>query len=110
MNMPATHIIVYILAVWRISSLFVREGGPFRMFVHIREWAGIQHDEQGMPWMIPDTFFAQLLGCIWCFSVWVGVGLLPFILFLPEFAIRFAIPFALSAGAIALDGFIQKSR
>lgn len=110
MDIPLSHLVIYILAVWRISSLFVRESGPFRMFVFIREQAGIQHDESGTPWLIPDNFTAQLLGCVWCFSLWVGFVFIALIDLAPEFMLKFSIIFAFSAGAILLDSFIQKYR
>lgn len=110
MNLPITHLIVYGMAVWRISSLLVRERGPFNVFVHLRAMAGIQHDDNGLPWIIPDRFFSQLLGCVWCSSVWVGILFLPFLLFSPEWSLKLSIPLALSASAILLDVLIQKHR
>lgn len=110
MTLSVAHVVIFVLAVWRISSLFVREAGPFRAFEWIREQAGIQHDEYGVPWIIPDTYFAQLLGCVWCFSLWVGTGFAIFLFILPEIALKIAIVFAFSAGAILLDVFLQKQR
>lgn len=104
------HIVIYCLAVWRISSLFVREAGPFQVFAKIRTLVGIEHDDNGTPWLIPDTFLAQLLGCVWCFSLWIGGGMTILILALPTFALPFATIFAFSGGAVLLDTFIQRSR
>lgn len=110
MNFTVAHIAILALATWRIASLFVREKGPFGVFIAIRKWAGIEHDTSGTPWMIPDEFLAQLLGCVWCFSLWTASGVTIVYFFFPEIAILLALPFALSAGAILLDTHLQKSR
>lgn len=101
--MTITALIVYGLAVWRISSLFVREDGPALMFRRLREWAGITHDEQGVIFMIPDTFFAGVLSCVWCCSVWISFFLTAFWLFSPEWSLKAAVPFAMSGAAILID-------
>lgn len=63
--------IVVGLAAWRISSLFVDEEGPFRIFEKIRELSGIKNNEVIV--IIPDNILGQLLGCVWCLSVWVTI-------------------------------------
>lgn len=105
--MTFTILLVHGLAVWRISSLLVREEGPFRIFVRLRELTGIQHDADWRPWVIPDRFFAQLLGCIWCASLWVGFIFAVLFLTLPEFSFRMAIVFSFSTLAILLDRLIK---
>lgn len=70
--MTAMQFIIYGLAVWRVSSLLVHEQGPFNVFTKIRELAGIQHDTDGKVWIIPSNFFAQVLSCVWCVSLWVS--------------------------------------
>lgn len=46
------------LAVWRLTSLFVHENGPFRMFANLRE-------ELKEHWYIRSF-------CFWCLSVWIA--------------------------------------
>lgn len=63
------------LITYRLSSLFVSEGGPAGVFENLRNRAGV------IPGVSPDdqpNFLAGILSCIWCFSVWGGwlVGLL----------------------------------
>lgn len=96
------------LAVWRISSLLVKEAGPWRVFVWLRERAGITHDADWNPWIIPDRFFAaQLLGCIWCTSLWAGVVGCICLIVIPDITIWLALPFSLSTVAIVLDKHIR---
>lgn len=110
MNSDITSLLVLGLAVWRVSSLFVREKGPFYIFVRVRTWAGIQHDDNGLPWLVPDNFWAQLLGCVWCFSMWTGAVWTLAFLFVPKAILILSAPLALSAVAIALDSCIQKAK
>lgn len=63
-------LIIKILAVWRLTALFVYDRGPFRIFEKTRETAGVQYlGRDGWP----RTFFGQLLSCVWCFSIWAAV-------------------------------------
>lgn len=66
------NIFLLALATWRMTSLLVNEPGPFGIFKRLRELAGIQHDENGEIYMIPDNLLSGILSCVWCCSVWVG--------------------------------------
>lgn len=107
MNIDYREFIVCCLAVWRLSSLFIHEDGPWNMFQRIREWAGIVHDENGVPWIVPGSFFAQLLSCVWCISVWFGAFFAVGMLLFPAITLVIAIPFALSAVAIFLNKAVR---
>lgn len=100
---------VLALATWRISVMLVREAGPFFVFKKIRELTGIAHDPDGNVLKVPDTFFAGLLSCVWCTSVWVG-ALWTLEWYLSN-GIMFwvAVPFSLSAGAIVFDRLFDRS-
>lgn len=101
--MELADLLIFGLATWRVTSLFVSEAGPANIFRRVRELAGITHDENGRVVMIPDRFFAQLFSCVWCCSVWVGLfWFLAWLLF-PKLSLYAAIPFALSAFAIWMD-------
>ena len=100
--MTPLEFVVYCLATWRISSLLVNEAGPFDVFVNIREVFGIKHNEK-VPYEYPDTFFARLLSCIWCVSVWVGVFMTLVWIFVPGVLFLICLPFAFSAGAIIVE-------
>lgn len=106
--MEAQDLIIYGFAVWRISSLFVREDGPTYIFRHLREKIGITHDEQGVPVIIPDTFLAGVFSCVWCFSIWVAFFWTIFWLMLPEWSLKIAVPFAMSGVAILIDRWVNK--
>lgn len=108
--MPIEHLVVYFIAIWRIANLFVSEAGPWNIFRRIREWAGIGHDNAGVPYMIPDGFMGQLFSCIWCFSIWVSFFVMTVWLFYPEWALKLCVPFALSGGAILIELISLKLR
>lgn len=77
------------LATWRISSLIIREDGPGRVFFRLRTFLG--------------RYFVTLLECLWCLSVWVGLG----VGLLALSAIWWVlIPFAMSAVAIGMDNLV----
>ena len=94
---------LFALATWRLASMLVREKGPWDLFVWVRERAGIGHDETGIPYKIPDNVLAGILSCVWCCSMWAGLGWYLFFLIAPLLAEKIATIFAFSAGAILLD-------
>ncbi len=91
------------LGIWRISSLFVQEDGPFDVFLGIREKIGIA---PGSPSAVPDTFLGGLFSCVWCMSAWVSGAVLiayhyiPLAFVFPAIAWYFMLWLALSAIAI----------
>lgn len=102
--MELTKLLIYALAVWRISSVFVNEDGPFDVFLKIRtRIAGIGYDEFGKMSMIPGNILAGILSCVWCCSVWVGFFFTLFWFIFPTISLIFAVPFALSALAIGYN-------
>ena len=102
-DMNIVYLLIYGLATWRLSSLLCYEAGPKDLFVWIREKAGIKHDEDKTPYMFPVNFWAQLLSCIWCVSVWASGGLLIVRFFLPEITNYFALWLSLSTIAIVIN-------
>lgn len=56
------------LAVWRLSSLFAREDGPYDIFIKIRLKAGVSIDEFGEEYS--TNMLSKGLLCIWCNSLW----------------------------------------
>ena len=55
-------LILGVLSVWRVTNLLVAEDGPWNIFARLRQRAG-----QG--------FFATLIGCFYCLSLWVSAPL-----------------------------------
>ena len=53
--------VVVTLAVWRVTHLFSEEDGPGRLFARLRAASA------------PHGFWASLLGCFYCFSLWVAL-------------------------------------
>ena len=70
--MTLTDLIILGLATWRVSSLLTKEPGPHDMFQKLREAVGIQHDENGDIYLVPDGFWPGVLSCILCNSIWVA--------------------------------------
>lgn len=99
--------ILMMLGAWRITSLFFRERGPFGIFLAFRTIAGIESDDAGMPIRIPDREIAQLLGCPWCLSIWIGLLLAVGWYLIPTITICLVLPFALSAMAVIIDRSIS---
>lgn len=100
-------VLLFGIATWRISSLIVHEAGPWSVFRKLRERAGIVHDEQGEPIVIPDGFFPGLLSCVWCSSIWVAAGLMLAWLLLPMFIGLFAAVMVFSAVAILMEKVVR---
>lgn len=105
--MTLTTFLILSLATWRIANMFVWESGPFNIFRKIRHLTGIAHEDDGTPFLIPDLFFAKLLSCVWCSSVWVGFGWFLLWLLLPDISVLCALPFAFSTGAIIVDKIVK---
>ena len=95
--------LVMALAVWRVSSLFVDERGPFDLFVKIRELAGITHDENKEVAVIPERFWPQLLSCVWCFSMWAAIVCSMLYCLFPAVIPWLCLPFALSTVAVTIS-------
>lgn len=91
------------LATWRLSLMIVRETGPFSIFLRMREAAGITHDENERVLTVPTTFLGGVFSCIWCSSVWIGLGWMVLWTFLPAISIPVAAIFGLSGIAVILD-------
>lgn len=106
--MEIQNLVIYVLAVWRIANLFVNERGPFDVFVRLRSLSGITMDDTGASVEIPDTFFAQVLSCVWCSSIWISFFWTIIWLVDPGFSLKFAMPFAFSGGAVLLEVWRQK--
>lgn len=72
-------LVVYGLAVYRTTHLFVYEDGPFDIFDWLRARAGIgltyhmeSRYEVERKEHVADTFWGRLLLCPLCLSVWIG--------------------------------------
>lgn len=93
-------LVILVLATWRLTSLFVSETGPFKIFRRIREWTGIIHDREGMVVGKDDSLLAGLLSCFWCTSIWVA-GILS--IFMLDLILWLPLTLFASAGAIIIE-------
>ena len=55
-------LIIGVLSVWRVTHLLVAEDGPGQILVKLRRRAG-------------EGFFASLLDCFYCLSLWIAAPL-----------------------------------
>lgn len=106
--------LLYALATWRITSLFVSETGPGEFFARLRYKMGVRYDEHSRPY--GTNIIAEGMTCFWCFSIWAGgVFTLLHLIYGPERSIStqlietLTLPFALSAAAILLDQLFSGS-
>lgn len=81
-------LIVAAFATWRITSLVLREDGPFDALVHLRTALG------------RVAGLRALTTCLWCLSLWTGI--LCAALALSD-GWWLLLPFALSGAAIWLE-------
>ena len=76
------------LAVWRLTHLFAAEDGPFQLIVRLRRRTGTE-------------FWATLLDCFYCLSLWISV---PFAVIIGnQWSERILLWPALSTAAIFLE-------
>ena len=95
-------IVIGFLATWRLTSIIHVEG----IASGIRAFFNGHEDEEGTIHYLPInilgrriTFFAKLLSCFACLSVWVGLLVTALILVFPWILL----PFALSTVAIIVE-------
>lgn len=86
-------VVVAALACWRITSLFIREDGPWHIFMHIRSLARRAGS------------LGAAFECHWCLSVWVGLLCTVIVLAGGWWSL---LPFALSAVAIVVDSYANR--
>lgn len=102
MNLPAFTILA--LACWRLSSLIVREEGPWDIFERFRFFLGVRYDAESERYS--DRMLGKLVTCVWCTSIWVSVLLfVPFSLF-PNLTMLIVSPLALSALTILIERLV----
>jgi hypothetical protein len=87
-SMEFAQLLVGILAVWRVTHLLQAEDGPWDMSIRLRRAAG-------------EGFWARLLDCFYCLSLWVAVPVA--LLVATGWAETIVVWLGLSGGAIALD-------
>lgn len=86
-------LLVAALACWRVTSLFIREDGPFAIFMHIRSLTRRMGS------------VGAAFECPWCLSVWVGLICTGIVLMGYWWTL---LPFALSAVTILVDKHVVR--
>jgi hypothetical protein len=95
------------LACWRISAFVVYDIGPWQVFSRLREMAGLEYDDHGRVTGSKSRLLGAL-GCLWCFSIWVGFLMTGVYLLGGERALLIAsLPFALSMGSIMWEKLVE---
>lgn len=98
--------ILLALAVWRLTSLFVEEDGPFDIFARLRSLIGVYYDEFSVKQSKNEI--ARGLTCVWCASIWFGF----LASFFSEYSVNihsFVIVWlGLSGAAIVIDSFVGR--
>lgn len=98
--------ILIVLATWRIAHMIVYlEDGPWDILHKLRAWVGVKYDDQSQPY--GTNVVSKGMLCMWCFTVWLGIGFTILYYLLPGVAVAIALPFAISAGALWLDNMIK---
>ena len=100
-----TDFVILALATWRVSSLLAHESGPFDMFAKLRSAVGVEVDGLGRN---GTGMLSNLIICVWCTSVWIGMLAVLFYHFLPVATVAVACIFAISAGAILVEETLDK--
>lgn len=95
------NILVLTLATFRLASLLANEPGPFDVLGRLRRLAGVRLGDDGT--VYGSNELARGLVCVWCNSVWVGLGLAVLYYLAPGVAFWLALPFALSGGAVLIN-------
>jgi len=98
--------LILILATWRVTSLLSSEAGPYAVLDKLRHAAGVRYADDGTPQA--GNELAKALICPWCLSVWVGLALGAAWLVWPGGVFCIALPLALSAGVIIVEGIVNK--
>jgi len=88
MGMQFYWLVLGVLSVWRMTHLLNAEDGPWDLMVRLRRRAG-------------TGFWASLLDCFYCLSLWIAAPLAYFIG--SVWVERLLLWLALSAGAILLE-------
>jgi hypothetical protein len=91
--MDALWLLIALLATWRLSVMLTREEGPFKIMVVARSI------------LYKTKQLSALADCIFCASVWIGLGCT--VLVLIPYIRWWLVPFALSGGAILVDGLFR---
>ena len=67
---PLLQVVAVVLATWATAVTLIYKGGPGGILLRLRTWFGVQHDDDGVPAGIPETWPGSVFGCAWCMAFW----------------------------------------
>jgi len=108
MNISVFEWLILAIATWRLSHLLVSEDGPFDILFRFRKLIGFQVspsyplDETDFEWL-PQNKLAELFACVWCISIWIGLGFYVGFMITPTTTLYVALPLSLSAIAVVIN-------
>jgi len=92
------------LVVWRLTSLLVREDGPFDVFAKLRMFLGVRFNQASQ--MYGVNVLSRGIICFWCCSMWVSLAVALFASYSVNIHTFIAAVLVLSSLAILLDNLI----
>ena len=104
MDIDPVDLFILMLATWRLTSLVVKEDGPWNLLARLRHLIGVRFDAASQPYGL--NVFSEGLTCMWCTSVWVGIVVSLGYLTFPEPTRLVAFPLALSAATLVLQRLV----
>lgn len=99
--MSLFELLFWSLVTWRITVLLVYD----TISAPLRDWIGVKYDEHSQPY--GKNFFARMLICHKCTSVWVGLGVVVAFFWPPHAIILIPYTLAFSAGAIVINRLVN---
>lgn len=94
-------LVVVGMATFRVTSLLVREDGPWAIFARLRHAVGVRYSAANVP--MGKNVVAQALTCMWCASVWTGIAFSLAFLTMPEATFLVSLPLAMSTLSVGIE-------
>lgn len=104
MDIHPVDFLVLSLATWRLTSLVVKEDGPWNILARLRHRVGVRYNENSTAFGL--NVVGAAFACTWCASVWVGAAVCILYLLLRTTALVVCLPLALSAAALIVERMV----
>ena len=86
------------LTTWRLASMLHTED----VFEFLRNWIGIENDEDGYPALWPDSFWGNIFHCFWCLTMVVSFPVTIVVVLAAEVYVVWLFPIWLGASAVSI--------
>lgn len=100
-------IVVFMIAVWRMSIMITREDGPGEIFKKLRYYLGAEDDFGLSEWEWMSAW-GKLVSCPYCISVWVASIFVLIAAIFPAFAKALFIALAGSGVTVLIERLMEK--